>query len=496
MPVLFLSLQMTMADPNRHKENEREPRNKPTLTYWEFLKGHRNYRFFLTSFLITHFGEWLTYIASIDFIEASRESKNQTTSRTAISILVMVRLLPNVFLSPLGGSLADALDRKQIMMALDLAGALCALLFVLAYDYQSVSLLYVASLLQQCIAGLYEPSHSAMVPQLVSSDAALQKATTIEGLTWSAMQAFGAAASGWIVDALGIRMCFLVDGLTYLASVIFLYFVQGSYQVEHVQVETLSSQEESVSATSVGKAQSPLRKLQTMVAEGVEYLSSSYFGALIFLKGTSALGYGACDILNVAFSEQANTSPSNTMTDNARLGILFSLAGIGCLVGPLAMDSYILVERPKTLQASCVFAFGISCLGYVAWTIFPSFEAVAVFSILRAAGSSIIWIHSNLLLQKLAAPHMLGRVLAADYAIALVNEALSAFLCGVVMDQAHWTPYQVSAGLAGLTAIFTALWWSYYLSGKGAGKYEPPSTPDRDEEFKVDSESSSLLRIE
>jgi hypothetical protein len=67
---------------------------------------------------------------------------------------------------------------------------------------------YMATLLQQILSGLYVPSSASIVPMLVRDDKELKKATTLEGLVWSGMQAFGAAASGFIVNALGIRTCF------------------------------------------------------------------------------------------------------------------------------------------------------------------------------------------------------------------------------------------------------------------------------------------------
>jgi len=52
------------------------------------------------------------------------------------------------------------------------------------------------------------------------------------------------------------------------------------------------------------------------------------------------------------------------------------------------------------------------------WAVIPYFWSIGIFAVIRAAGSSILWIQSTLLLQNLSAPHMLDLVLAADYAIA------------------------------------------------------------------------------
>jgi membrane protein implicated in regulation of membrane protease activity len=65
----------------------------------------------------------------------------------------------------------------------------------------------------------------------------------------------------------------------------------------------------------------------------------------------------------------------------------------------------------------------------------------------------------------------LGRVLAADYALALLMEALAAYICGVLMDHVGLSAYQVSFVLAVLTSILTAFWYWYHRTGYGAGNY-------------------------
>jgi MFS family permease len=181
--------------------------NKDNATYWGLLRSNREYRLLLSSYLITHCGEWLTYIASIDFIE-SQMQKSNTASRTAISILVAARLLPNVLLSLFGGTLADSFDRRKSMILLDVCGAICALLFVVAYQLESINLIYLMTFLQESIAGLYQPCSGSIIPLMVTNDSALQKATTLSGVAWSAMAAFGSAAGGFLVAAFGSRNCF------------------------------------------------------------------------------------------------------------------------------------------------------------------------------------------------------------------------------------------------------------------------------------------------
>ena len=456
-------------------ENNTEGTNhhddKP-LSYYDLVRNNHEYRLFITSYLITNLGEWLTYIASIDFIEDQlKKSGEEQPQRSAISLLVVVRLLPNVVLACFGGTLADAQDRRNVMVVLNIAGAISALVFVLAYQVESLWLIYVATLLQQCMAGLYAPSSSAIIPMLVNGDEELKKATTLEGICWSGMTAFGAAASGFVVDIFGSRTCFLLDGLTFLISAALLAMLPGKYDV------TLMADYKSEEKPSY---ESPWKQFTSMAKDGATYLWTSYFGPIALLKGTLALAYGSADILFVAFSEEDMTGDDpDHSNSNAKLGVLFSLMGVGCLLGPLITEPLIDLERPTTVQLSCVIGFVLSFIGYSGWSWENApFWVICIFALIRSAGSSTTWINSTLLLQKFSDEHILGRVLAIDYALALLGEALAAYICGIFMDRLYLDAHQVSFILAIFSVMLVLIWGWYHLSGRGAGKYVPTVTGD------------------
>jgi hypothetical protein len=256
----------------------------------------------------------------------------------------------------------------------------------------------------------------------------------------------------------------VIDGITYLVSASLLWLLRGNYDV-----------------SDSGKQQG--EQFRGMFRDGAEYLISSSYGVIVFLKVTVALVYGASDVLIVAFSEM-DDQPEDT---NARLGMLFSLVGIGSLLGQLLTEPFIDLERPTTVQFSCVIGFVLSATGYSGWSLNGSpFWSICTFGLIRAAGASIIWINSTLLLQNFTTEQMMGRVLAIDYALGLLAEAGSAYLCGVLMDRAALSAYQVSFLLAILSLILTLFWGWYHISGRGAGKYgsacrnDTKSSPDEE----------------
>jgi hypothetical protein len=82
----------------------------------------------------------------------------------------------------------------------------------------------------------------------------------------------------------------------------------------------------------------------------------------------------------------------------------------------------------------------IETLGSLGMAAFNPFWCICFMTGVRAAGSSVLWVDSSLLLQKFSAPEMLGRVVAVDYSLANLTEALATLLCGILEDRAHLSP--------------------------------------------------------
>lgn len=175
-------------------------------TYLGLIRNNRPYRLYLASYLVARAGDWFNYVACITAIEDILGPNSK--SMTAISVLVIIRLLPNVFLSSIGGALADARDRRIVMLFLDICGAVAVMLYCIACRLKSLTGIYLVSFLLESIAALYEPSKSAIIPLLVPEEEFLKKAMTLSVLAWSTMAAVGASLGGFTVSWLGIQACF------------------------------------------------------------------------------------------------------------------------------------------------------------------------------------------------------------------------------------------------------------------------------------------------
>jgi MFS family permease len=122
----------------------------------------------------------------------------------------------------LGGVWADRLPRQSVMMAADLLRGGVQAIVAIGFFVDSISLwqLAVAQALLGAGSAFFNPASTALVPQVVAGER-LQEAHALLGLTRSATQVIGPAVAGIVVSRFGFGVIFLLDALTYAASLVF-----------------------------------------------------------------------------------------------------------------------------------------------------------------------------------------------------------------------------------------------------------------------------------
>lgn len=147
--------------------------------YYNLLRYNRNYRLYLLSHCMQHTGDWFIRIAVILSIE-----RLAPDSSTAISIIVLCKVIPEVVITPYGGILSDTFDRRKIMIALDSVAAIVTLGFIFAYRSGNAINLYIVASLRACIVSLYEPTTKSIFPMFINDPEDLRRAATLNGSAW------------------------------------------------------------------------------------------------------------------------------------------------------------------------------------------------------------------------------------------------------------------------------------------------------------------------
>jgi hypothetical protein len=473
------------GNPNEPPTTETTDKGKLPLNWWQYpleyiwlLKRNPRYRLYLLSHICQHVGDWYVRIASLLALDRLAPG-----SATAISLLILTKMGPHVLLPSVGGALADTFDRRIIMMVLDSLGAMVTLGFVVAIHMESLSLFYVVAALRATVHSLYEPATKSIVPMLVCGDSLdLKRAMTLNGLAWSFLIMVGGVIAGQTAAILGVEACFVFDSITYFLSAMVLCLLRGNYQVE----KSTSTEGKDSTPPDATDAKStwhytcygyfvrfiirPMAAFCSMSYAVLGYLHKSGFGMAVLLKSSGSVVWGAADILNVEYAHV----PYDEGATSERLGLLFSCIGLGCLLGPMCANLVTDPDRLATLQLVCIGAISFMMSGWIGFASSTDFTTICIFTTVRSFGSSIIWVNSSLLLQRLSIPEMMGRVLALEFASMMFFDALSAMIAGRLLDTegggAGVAKTDIAVGQAILAATLLTLWTIYHMFGKGAAR--------------------------
>ena len=438
---------------------------------WAFFCSDRNFRLYILSGLISHAGEWFAYIACVRFIEdISNEDKaggnanksgdgdgsEVSSSALAISMLVILRLLPKVFFSALGGLLSDSTDRKRTMICLDTVSALMSLGYLGAISSNSLLLMYAIVFGQEIIAALYLPSSEAMYPQLTPTAKLMEQGCVWTETAYAVMSAFGAGLGGFCVAWFGLQFCFVLDCCTGLISALLLWLMSGEWTADSEDEDDSECIEEDNQSIALPNSSNEGAEPSycSMMVSGFKYIWNGSVFPFVFIKATGMLLYGAVEVIAVAFSEQ-NSGPDES---SQRLGIIYTSYGLGCVFGPFVSNLCTDIERPRTLMFASAASFALIALSWGGLALIDSFVGICILMAFSSLGAEILWLDSDLLILSHSKNQFLGRVSALDDSLSVSFEALSALLAGLLQDQAYFSAEKVCWVFAVMGIVCAGIW--------------------------------------
>jgi MFS family permease len=177
------------------------------------LVRHRDYRWLFAAQFVSTMGTMVTYVA------LPYQVYRLTKSSLAVGLLGAVELVPLLLTAFVGGAIADAVDRRRVVLATDVGlAAGCALLIVNALVARPmVWPLFAAAAWMVALSGLQRPSLEAMTPRLVDKDE-LAAAAALGTLRGSTGMIVGPAVGGMLIASVGLASTYAVDLATYAFS--------------------------------------------------------------------------------------------------------------------------------------------------------------------------------------------------------------------------------------------------------------------------------------
>ena len=143
-----------------------------------------------------------------------------TGSASSYSLVLLAAFLPSLLLKPIGGTLADRLNRRVLMIIGDL-GSAAGLLFILVMMYLGIEQLwvfYLGTIISSIFSAFQNPAYKASVTDLVHEQH-YSKASGLMQLAESSKFMISPLIAGLLLKIFDIKTILIIDSFTYLIAI-------------------------------------------------------------------------------------------------------------------------------------------------------------------------------------------------------------------------------------------------------------------------------------
>jgi MFS family permease len=348
-----------------------------------------------------------------------------TRSSFAVGLVGVAQVVPTLAIGLLGGSVADAVDRRKLVLVASgglaaVSGGLAAQAFAGA---RQVWLLYLLVAAQSALIAVHRPASGTFIPGLLPAGQ-VPAGLALNRLSGQITMTAGPALAGVIAGAphLGLRYCYLIDAISFSAS---LYGV--------ARLPAMRPRDE---ATRPG-----IRA----VAEGVGFIRRSQVLAGAFLADLNATVFGLPVALFPAINaERFGGSPGT-------LGLFMTAIGVGGLVSGALSGPVGHISRQGRAMLCAVAVWGAAFAGFA---VAPGLWLTL--GLLGVAGAADMFtvVFRGAIVQAVTPDRLRGRVLAADYVVGAGGGQLGNLEAGAL---GSLTSPVISAVSGGLITVAGAL---------------------------------------
>ncbi len=331
-----------------------------------------------------------------------------TDSTGAVGIVTFAGMAPFLFLGPIGGGLADRLDRRRMAIGAGAIGVVISLVLgaLVVTDVVETWHVVLLAVLQGTSMAMVAPAQEALMPSLVKREHLLN-AITLAGLARHGSRVAGPLAGGVVLATLGAgAVFFLSAGLLGLAVV----------QVWRIRWRPAAA------ARATG---SPARSIGRDVAQGMAYAWRDRRVRLILSLVGAHCG------LTMAFDSLMPRLATDIGGGSDTFSAIVVGAGVGALAGTLALSQL----RQESLRGPVFAAVGLgSGLSMIVLGLAQT-PAMAVVGAALAGGTQATYMAmSATFIQSVIPDRLRGRVMSLYLMLAAGHMAFMNLGFGLIAD--------------------------------------------------------------
>ena len=196
------------------------PRRRRLLLDITPLRRSRDYRFIFAGQVVSMIGRQLTIVAS------SYQVFLLTESSFAVGLLSVAQLGPLIVCSLIGGAIADAYDRRKVLIWAQIGMALTSVGLAVNASTASPALwpVFVCTALSAGLSGIDAPTRSAAVPNLVGLDL-IPAAAALNQIGFQVSLIAGPSVAGLVIANVSIGAAYWLDVGTFVVALASVFVV-------------------------------------------------------------------------------------------------------------------------------------------------------------------------------------------------------------------------------------------------------------------------------
>jgi len=303
-----------------------------------------------------------------------------TSDLLALGVLSLVQLVPIMLFALGGGAVADAVDRRRLLLVtqVGLAGTSLALVLLAMQPAPPLLALYAVAFVAAGLGAVDQPTRASAIPRLVPPER-LQAAISMNQLVFNGAAVIGPAIGGIVLATAGIGAAYLIDLVTYGAAIIAVLMIAPI-------------------PPAAGAARPSLRT----VAEGLRYARSRREVLATFLVDINAMVFGSPRSLFTPLAlDVFHVGP-------AGVGFMSSAVGMGAFLAAVFSGWTTSVRRPGRAVLISVAVWSLGIVGFGLATF--SFPLALLFLAIASGADVYSAVLRSAIVQLLTPDALRGRV--------------------------------------------------------------------------------------
>ncbi len=368
-----------------------------------FLNGltpmkNRDFRWYFGGQGISMLGTWIQVTAQ-SWVVWKLSGK-----MSELGVVAMLSTLPLLFLGPYAGGVVDRVDRRRLLILLQVVAMLLAVVLAVLTQFDLVKLwhVYIVSALLGVVTAFDFPAQQVFVGDVVGIQE-IRKATALNSTLVQLGRMLGPGTAGLLIAKLGIPEAFWLNALSFLAVIVSLMVICPSCQKRETNAENKKEFGEAI----------------RFILANPRVLDLIGFAVLVsfFIMSTTNIF--------PAFATRVLQGDAGTY------GLIVSASGAGAFCGSILVIGLAQVRRSGLLMICFLFVAGalFGATSFVATL--PSTMALVFFGSMAVPA---IFVTCNGLLQVLSPTELRGRVMSAYIMASFGTQPVAALVVGAIGD--------------------------------------------------------------